>query len=107
MHEYSYGSYFDSSISTKLIVREDYRSSSIAFRLACATYVQALNDGIIYDFVDCSHDIIPFYIRLGYKMYQEHIHHPEYGDGAVLVLELQNIKHLENCKSPFVKYYEM
>ncbi len=105
MHEYNYGSYFDSSISTKLIVRKDYRSSSIAFRLACATYVQALNDGIMYDFVDCKLEMVPFYIRLGYKVYQKSMYHPEYGDGAVVVLELQNIDHLEKSESLFAKYY--
>ncbi len=105
MYEFSHGSYFDSSISTKLIVRSDYRSTSVAFRLACATYMKQIEDNLMYSFVDCTRDMVPFYIRLGYEVYQKDFYHPEYGDGVVLVLELQNIEHLERCKSPFAKYY--
>ena len=105
MHEFPNGSYFDSSISTKLIVRNDYRSTSIAFRLACTTYMKQIKDNLMYSFVDCARDMVSFYIRLGYEVYQKNFYHPEYGDGVVLVLELQNIKHLEKCKSPFAKYY--
>ncbi len=105
MHELVCGSYFDSSISTKLIVRKDYRSTSIAFRLACATYVQQIKDNLLYSFVDCARDMVSFYLRLGYKVHQNDFYHPEFGDGVVLVLELQNISHLEECNSPFAKYY--
>ncbi len=105
MHEFAGDSYYDSSISTKLIVRRDYRSTSIAFRLACATYIQQIKDNLMYSFVDCGRDIVSFYLRLGYKVHQKKFFHPEYGDGVVLVLELQNIEHLDKCKSPFSKYY--
>ncbi len=105
MHELDNGSYFDSSISTKLIVRRDYRATSIAFRLACATYIQQIKDNLMYSFVDCARDMVYFYLRLGYKVHQNDFFHPVYGDGVVLVLELQNIEHLEKCKSPFAKYY--
>ncbi len=105
MHDLDHGSYFDSTISTKLIVRKDYRSTSIAFRLACATYIQQIKDNLMYSFVDCERNMLSFYLRLGYKVHQKDFYHPEYGDGVVLVLELQNIGHLEKCKSPFAKYY--
>ncbi len=105
MAEFANGSYYDSSISTKLIVRKDYRSTSIAFRLALATYIQGLKDNIQYDFLDCNQDMVYFFVRLGYKVCQDSVHHPEFGHGAVLALELQNIEHLEECNSPFAKYY--
>lgn len=105
MKELVNGSFYDSSISTKLIIRRDFRSKSVAFRLALATYIQGLKDGIMYDFVDCELEMVPFFVRLGYKVYQKKIHHPEFGLGAVLVLELQNIAHLEECNSPFARHY--
>lgn len=105
MKELGNGSLYDSSISTKLIVRKDFRSRSVAFRLALATYIQALKDGIKYDFVDCVFEMIHFFARLGYKAHRDRMHHPEFGSGVVLVLELQNIEHLEEFKSPFAKYY--
>ncbi len=105
MREYPNGSYYDSSITTRLIVRRDYRSTSVGLRLAFATYIQGLKDNIQYDFMDCNQNLVPFFVRLGYKVYQESMYHPEFGHGAVLVLELQNIKHLDKCNSPFAKYY--
>jgi hypothetical protein len=105
MKELVNSSYYDSSISTRLIVKKEFRSTSVAFRLALATYTQGLRDNIQYDFLDCNLDMVPFFVRLGYKTYQDSMHHPDFGPGAVLVLELQNIAHLEECNSPFVKYY--
>lgn len=105
MKELVNSSYYDSSISTRLIVKKEFRSTSVAFRLALATYIQGLKDNVQFDFVDCTHGMISFFVRLGYKIYQESMHHPAFGHGAVLVLELQNIAHLEECDSPFAKHY--
>ncbi|KHE93146.1 hypothetical protein S225a_00500 [Candidatus Brocadiaceae bacterium S225] len=106
MKELAYGTYYnDSSISTKLMVRKDFRSKNLAFRLALATFIKGLNDNIQFNFIDCTHKMVPFYLRLGYKVYRESIRHPYFGHGAVLVLELRNIAHLEECNSPFAKHY--
>ena len=105
MKELAYGTYYDSSISTKLIVRKDFRSKSVAFRLALATFIKGLKDNIHFNFIDCAQDMVPLYVRLGYKVFQESILHPDFGHGAVLVLELQNIEHLEECNSPFANHY--
>jgi len=105
MKELVNSSYYDSSISTRLIVKKEFRSTNVAFRLSIATYTQGLRDNIQYDFLDCNLDMVPFFVRLGYKVYQDSMHHPDFGLGAVLVLELQNIAHLEECNSPFAKYY--
>jgi predicted GNAT family N-acyltransferase len=105
MKELVNGSYYDSSISTKLIVRKDFRSKSVAFRLALATYIQGLKDNIQFDFIDCAQEMVSFFVRLGYQVYQKNMYHPEFGPGAVLVLKLQNIVHLDKCNSPFAKYY--
>ncbi len=105
MNEFPDGSYYDSSITTKLIVRNDFRSKSVAFRLALATFTKGLEDNIQFNFIDCTQEMVPFYLRLGYKVYQESMFHPEFGRGAVLVLELHDIAHLEECNSPFAKHY--
>ncbi len=91
------------SVSVRLVVKRGYRSTSVAFRLACATYVQQVRDGIEYSFVDSARDTVDFYLRLGYKVHRGDFLHPVYGDGVVLVLELQNLKYLESCKSLFAK----
>ncbi len=105
MHELANSSYFDSSICTKFMVRKDYRSSSIAFRLSCATLIQQAENNIIYSFIDCIEDNVPFFLRLGYKVCQEKMHHPDFGNGVALMMELQNIEELENCNSLYLKFY--
>ena len=106
MNELVNSSYYGSSISTSLIVRKDFRSKSIAFRLALSTYIQGLKDNIQFNFIDCTQDMVSFFVRLGYQVYQKNVHHPVFGLGVVLVLELQNIAHFEQCNSPFAKYYK-
>ncbi len=105
MHELANSSYYDSSICTKFMVRKDYRSSNIAFRLSCATLVQQTEDNIMYSFIDCVEENVPFFIRLGYKVSQENMYHPDFGYGVALMMELQNIEELEKNQSLFLKYY--
>ncbi|GAX62300.1 ABC-type thiamine transport system, periplasmic component [Candidatus Scalindua japonica] len=105
MHEFANSSYFDSSISTKFIVRKDFRSSNIAFKLACATLTQQSEDNIMYSFIDCIPENVPFFVRLGFKVSQKNMSHPEFGHGVALVIELQNIEELEKQNSLYLKHY--
>ncbi len=105
MHELANGSYFDSSISTKFIVRKDYRSSSIAFRLACTTLTHQAKDNIVYSFIDCIPGNVSFFVRLGFNISQDNLYHPEFGHGVALMIELQNIEELEKNNSLYLKYY--
>ncbi|HEY7884476.1 MAG TPA: hypothetical protein VIC08_05955, partial [Cellvibrionaceae bacterium] len=65
-----------SSISTKLIVHKDYRKSPVAFKLALATYIKGLKDGIKYNFVDCEPGMIGFFRKLGYVVHLPEVSHP-------------------------------
>lgn len=92
------------SISTKLIVHKNYRKGPVVFKLVVATYVKGLRDGIKYNFIDCEPNLVQFYSRLGYIVHLPEIHHPEFGPGVVMVLELENEAVLKKSKSPLLKY---
>lgn len=102
MKEFSLGSYDDYSITTKLIIREDFRLKGIGLRLALAAYTQGVADNIKYDFIDCAKEMVPFYLRLGYKVYRDNILHPDFGHGKALVLILRDAEYFKKYASRLI-----
>jgi hypothetical protein len=92
------------SLTTKLMIKPEYRKTTLAVRLAIATYRQGLKDGIRYDFIDANSHLINFFSGLGYRVHRT-ANHPEYGDVTIMVLDLEDINHLESIRSPFRKEY--
>ena len=78
----------------------------MAFRLAAATFADALEAGIRYNFIDCDESLVPFYTRLGYRAVGTiRYRFPEYGEGVVMVLDLYDEARLYMLRSPFLKHY--
>lgn len=100
---YSVGSYHPSatSISTRLMVERRLRGSSVAVRLAQASYAFALYRQIRYNFLDCNDRMVRFFGRLGYVR-QGYAEHPDYGFGAVMRLDLLDRINLIRTRSPFL-----
>lgn len=90
------------SICTRLMVAPQFRGSSVALRLAKASYAFALRHQIRYNFVDCSDRMIRFFERLGY-VHQGCAEHPEYGVGNVMRLDLLDRVNLAQIQSPFLE----
>ncbi|MGB8698441.1 MAG: GNAT family N-acetyltransferase, partial [Thermosynechococcaceae cyanobacterium] len=93
------------SITTKLMLKPEYRKGTLAVRLANAAYALALKDRIRYDFIDANPHLIPFFEGLGYRIHKTD-YHPEYGDVTVMVLDLEDINYLEKISSPFRREYQ-
>jgi hypothetical protein len=91
------------SITTKLMVAPERRSSTVAARLAMAAYRDGLNSGILFDFIDCNPHMEAIFHRLGYQCFTGRIEHPEFGDALPLVLLLTDVDHLERVGSPFAR----
>lgn len=89
------------SITTRLMTDSKYRRTKLAVSLAEATYLQALQDGIREDYIDCNPHLISFFERLGYRL-SHSVDHPEYGEVSVMRLHLRDRSHLEAKKSPFL-----
>jgi Acetyltransferase (GNAT) domain len=93
------------SITTKLMLKPEYRKGTLAVRLANAAYALYLKDRIRYDFIDANPHLIPFFEGLGYRIHKTD-HHSEYGDVTVMVLDLEDINYLEKIGSPFRREYQ-
>lgn len=91
------------SVTTKLVVARDQRRSSLAYRLAVATYCTGLCDGVVFDFVDVYPARVPFFERLGYRIHLPQAVHPEYGTVIVMRLGMRDAQHLAAVKSPFLR----
>jgi GNAT superfamily N-acetyltransferase len=91
------------SITTKLLVTKDYRSSSLAYRLAAAAYADGLPEGIEHDFVDVYPPRVPFFEKLGYRVHIPEAVHSEFGSVIVMRLDLRDEAHLRAVGSPFLR----
>lgn len=89
------------SISTRIMVRADFRGTTLAAHLASHLYRQALADGILFDYCDCHVRLLPWYTGLGYKLHRLNAVHDDYGNATVLRLDIQDLVHLEYTQSPF------
>lgn len=91
------------SISTRIMVRPDFRRTTLAAHLASGLYRQALADGILADFCDCNEHLLPFFGGLGYRIHRADVRHAEYGCVTVLRLDMTDLNHLAAVRSPFRK----
>ena len=93
------------SITTRLMVSEAHRKSSIALRLALASYDIGLRRGTRWNFIDCNDHLVRFFKSLGWQEYVDPAEHPEYGLVHRLRLDLRDIQYLEHVQSPFCRRY--
>ena len=91
------------TMTTKLIVRRDFRHVSAAGRLALAAFELARSSGSRIDVIDCNPHLLRLYQTLGYRIYKRNIDHPDYGSVIPMVLLLDDIAYLTEIRSPFVR----
>jgi hypothetical protein len=91
------------SVSTKFMVAPAYRNGLLGVRLASRVYQFGLEQGILFDFVDCNPHLERFFLGLGYCRYRTRILHPEYGEVLPLVLPVADLGHLDAVGSPWAK----
>ena len=89
------------SLCTRLMVAPHWRGTSLATRLAQASYEFGLRNHIRYNFIDCDDRLIGFFVRLGY-IFHRRAEHPEYGMGNVMRLDLLDRARLVRQRSPFL-----
>jgi len=90
------------SLCTRLMVAPDYRRSTLAVRLACASFDMGLRNGIVWNFVDCNDHLVEFFTRLGYECTHQAVHE-EYGLVNVMRLNILDENHLRDAGSVFFK----
>jgi len=91
------------SVSSKLMVLEQYRTTTLAVRLAQAAYdIAALALGTLLNFIDCNDHLRPLFTGLGFQELGAALH-PEYGPVHRMVLCLPDIDRLRSARSPFAE----
>lgn len=91
------------SLTTKLMIRPELRSGTLAVRLASAVYRFGLEQGIEHDFIDCNPHLERFFQKLGFRPYMPKAVHPEYGEVLPLRLDLRDFDHLRRIRSPLAR----
>ena len=89
------------SICTRLLVAPRLRGTTVALRLAQASYEFGLCNQIRFNFLDCNDHLVRFFDRLGYTTHRR-AEHPEYGMGNVMRLDLLDRARLAGTRSPFL-----
>ena len=91
------------SVSSKLMVLERYRTTTLAVRLAQAAYdIAALGHGALLNFIDCNDHLVAFFSGLGFVELGTALH-PEYGNVHRMVLCLPDADRLRAARSPFAE----
>lgn len=89
------------SFNGRLMVSEKFRNSGVALALARQTYRLGRERGVAFNFLHTTPPLIPLFERFGHRRYAPQFIDPDLGPRTPMVLVLEDINHLENCKSPF------
>jgi hypothetical protein len=90
------------SITTRFMVSQEYRHTTLAARLAIAVYEYGLVRGITFNFIDCNDHLVPLFKGLGFVQYLPKKYHEEYGAVTCMRLSVLDRTHLKNVSSPFL-----
>ena len=99
------GRWAQSSITTRLMVKPEYRGTRGPLQLAHASFCLGLEQGTRWNYIDCNPPLLRFFERLGYvERFMKH--HPEYGHVHCMRLDLHDTAHLAAVGSPFLSSSE-
>lgn len=91
------------SMSTKLMVKREYRSSAAASMLCMKIYEHARQHDVVLDFIDTNPHLVRLYNQVGYRLYKKNINHPDYGNVIPMVFLLDDNEYLKQIHSPFLR----
>ena len=89
------------SLSSRIMVANEWRGSLALGTMLSEIYLYARNEGIKFDFCNCSPFLLEFYEHLGYRRYTEGFVDEDTGYHVPLVLMVEDATHLKRVRSPF------
>lgn len=92
------------SMTTKLIVKASHRNSMAASLLATTAYRLARDRNSRFNFIDTKPHLVRLYQQMGYRLYRDNIHHPDFGDSIPMVIVTDDMEYFRDIRSPFVRY---
>jgi Acetyltransferase (GNAT) domain len=96
---------YATTITTKLILRPEYRRTTLALRLITHGYEEGFAHSR-YNFLDCIPELEGFYKKLGCIVHRPRFLHPEYGELVPLVMPMHDLSHLRTVRSPLARHCE-
>lgn len=89
------------SFTSRLVVARGHRRySGCAVRLFRAAYAEGRRRRAQFDFCTASQQVMPFFVRLGYRLIGDPCHDPDSGTSLYpLVLVIEDVDHLAACRS--------
>ena len=94
------------SFTTKLMVAEPLRRSTLGARLSMAAWDLGATRADAVNFIDCNEHLIPYFAGLGYVSFPDRLDHVEYGCVQVMALPIRDLIHFRTLRSPFVRRAE-
>ena len=97
------------SFTSRLVVDNEWRHSSVLAKLLDAGYRIARDHGSRFDFCHCTPALVSLYEQLGYRRYKSNVIDPDVGYHVPMVLLLENHGHFHAIHSPLqrpARYYQ-
>jgi len=91
----------NSVFTARLVIAARHRGTSVLKQCLIATYQSGLKLGIERNFHYCAERLEKFYERWGFVRFAANVTHPVEGEKVPMVLDLQNVGHLLEVRSPF------
>ena len=92
------------SIVDRLIVDDPYRHGLLAHQMMLRTYTDGLEAGTKLCFIACDDQLLPMYLRYGFRIYGEPAVLPTGELRHRLLLFLRDWEHLQRVRSPFLPH---
>ena len=92
------------AIVDRLIVDQPYRRGLLAHQMMLKTYIEGLQVGTRLCFIACDDQLLPMYIRYGFRIYCDPAILPTGDRRHRLLLFLCDRDHLQKVRSPFLSY---
>jgi hypothetical protein len=89
------------TLTSRFMVEQSIRGTSLALRLAIAIFELGYRAGSRFDFIDCNDHLVSFFMSLGYRQIIPDAIHPDYGRVHPMVLSVAGWNYLEKMRSPF------
>ena len=94
------------SVATRLVVKPEYRSTSLSFKLMAEASRVATEAGVQLMFCTCQPHLLKMYNRIGFRSYNIEIYNdPQFGIMIPLVLMMGDAGHLNSIRSPMRNFF--
>lgn len=94
----------NAAITTNFIVAKEHRKGMAAHKILGACFKRLLEKGVVYSFIEGEDYVVPLYEKLGFRVHQPSVWHPDFDNEASSMLLRTDDEHiLRESRSPFLR----